>query len=134
MSSFLIATSANYTTDALLKLDSLLAMFSVAAFYLGLGYLFYRIDIGAGEQCNKWRSLILCLSKEGDVTSRGMEDLLSKRKEDFLSKPGAKIVYRWAFSLMLGMMGIYLTQVLGNSPYMLWSSVARVAVPPTSDL
>ncbi len=31
-----------------------------------------------------------------------MEDLLSKRKEDFLSKPGAKIVYRWAFSLMLG--------------------------------
>ncbi len=31
-------------------------------------------------------------------------------------------------------MGIYLTQVLGNSPYMLWSSVARVAVPPTSDL
>ncbi len=33
-----------------------------------------------------------------------------------------------------GMMGIYLTQVLGNSPYMLWSSVARVAVPPTSDL
>ena len=33
-----------------------------------------------------------------------------------------------------GLMGIYLTQVLGNSPYMLWSSVARVAVPPTSDL
>ncbi len=32
------------------------------------------------------------------------------------------------------MMGIYLTQVLGNGPYMLWSSVARVAVPPTSDL
>ncbi len=32
------------------------------------------------------------------------------------------------------LMGIYLTQVLGNSPYMLWSSVARVAVPPTSDL
>ncbi len=31
-------------------------------------------------------------------------------------------------------MDIYLTQVLGNSPYMLWSSVARVAVPPTSDL
>ncbi len=37
-------------------------------------------------------------------------------------------------SRFLLMMGIYLTQVLGNSPYMLWSSVARVAVPPTSDL
>ena len=35
---------------------------------------------------------------------------------------------------ILPVMGIYLTQVLGNSPYMLWSSVARVAVPPTSDL
>ncbi len=36
--------------------------------------------------------------------------------------------------LITVLMDIYLTQVLGNSPYMLWSSVARVAVPPTSDL
>ncbi len=36
--------------------------------------------------------------------------------------------------VIISEMGIYLTQVLGNSPYMLWSSVARVAVPPTSDL
>ncbi len=39
-----------------------------------------------------------------------------------------------AFTWEYCKMGIYLTQVLGNSPYMLWSSVARVAVPPTSDL
>ncbi len=41
---------------------------------------------------------------------------------------------RYLYTSKLLEMGIYLTQVLGNSPYMLWSSVARVAVPPTSDL
>ncbi len=39
-----------------------------------------------------------------------------------------------SFDLLKFVIGTYLTQVLGNSPYMLWSSVARVAVPPTSDL
>ena len=37
-----LTAGVHRTTDALLKLDSLLAMFSVAAFYLGLGYLFLQ--------------------------------------------------------------------------------------------
>ncbi len=44
------------------------------------------------------------------------------------------MLYYTQLSGIYRLMGIYLTQVLGNSPYMLWSSVARVAVPPTSDL
>ena len=55
---------------------------------------------------------------------RGIDESLARLGTDYLD----------IYYLHLPEMGIYLTHVLGNSPYMLWSSVARVAVPPTSDL
>ncbi len=69
------------------------------------------------------QKLNIC-KKSRDAVTEAL-DLLEERLESCLRSEPPPIKIE---------MGIYLTQVLGNSPYMLWSSVARVAVPPTSDL
>ena len=66
-------------------------MVLVGVSYLGMGYLFYRIDIGIEAQCNKWRCLLLCLPEEEEATS------------NFLSHPKAGRVYFWGFVLMLAL-------------------------------
>ena len=92
MTSFL-ATSGELKTDAFCRLGPWVVIFLVCAFYLGLGYLFYRVDIGIEAQCNKWRCLLRCLAKG--------EEVASEKEKDFLCEPRAKYSYGWGFVLML---------------------------------
>ena len=94
-SSVLFATRGDFTitTDPFSKLGILVASVLVVISYMGMGYLCHQIDHGFQEQCNKWRSLILSLSEEDDVTSR--------RGQDFLSHPRSRLAYFWGFGLML---------------------------------
>ena len=71
-----------------------------------------------------------CKAAEGKRSARKLRISERARKTIWANYPEMQ----GAIDLINRKMGIYLTQVLGNSPYMLWSSVARVAVPPTSDL
>ena len=92
MTSFL-ATSGEFKTDVFDAFWPRAVIVFVCVCYLGLGFLFYKVDIGIEAQCNKWRSLLRCLAKG--------EKVESEKEKDFLSEPSAEYAYGWGFVLMM---------------------------------
>jgi len=94
MSPFLIAPMGTFTTEAIFSRGPIVASCVAAAFlYMCFGVICFKCDRGMGEQCNKWRSLIIDLSQEKDITTLD--------EKHFLHEPRSSIVYTTGFLVIV---------------------------------